>query len=445
MRLAGRPYLPASRDDAQRHGIHLVMQDLNLIGTLTVAENLFLRDLPRRLGFIRYDLIIPEARRLLQRIGMDEIEPTARVGSLGVGRQQMVEIASSLIGESRLLILDEPTAMLTGRETGLLYEQIHRLKGQGTGIIYISHRLEEIKQIADRITVLRDGQVVGVKEVDQVAIDEIVRLMVGRELEAPGAGAGRRIGEVVLEVEALSRGDKVREVGFQVRSGEILGFAGLVGSGRTETMRLIFGADRAERGTIRLHGRPLDLRSPADAVRHGIAMVTEDRKGEGLLLPHPVRVNITLSRLGDVASAGWIDRGKERSVARRVGERLSLRARSVDQPVSELSGGNQQKVVIGRWLHSDSEVMIFDEPTRGIDVGAKFEIYKLIADLAERGKAVLAVSSDLKELMLICDRIAVLSAGKLVRVFERGEWTQEEILSAAFSEYMAKNNDGKKQ
>jgi ribose transport system ATP-binding protein len=438
MRLADRPYAPADKADAERRGVRIVMQELNLIANLTVAENVFLRAMPNRLGVIDYGRMNAAAARLMAEVGLEDVDPARPVRALGVGQQQMVEIAAGLSQRCDVLILDEPTAALTDAETERLFAQIERLTGAGVGVVYISHRMEEIRRVADRITVLRDGRRVATCAAADAGIDQIIHWMVGREL-ADVQPPERRRGEVALRVEHLSRGEAVRDVSFSLHRGEILGFAGLMGSGRTETMRAIFGADRPTAGAIYLHGsdRPARIRSPRAAVRRGIALLTEDRKEQGLLLPLPVRVNVTLNRLRELAVLGeWVRPHAERDVGERLADMLSIRCRSGEQTAGELSGGNQQKLVVARWIYRDCDVLIFDEPTRGIDVGAKFEIYRLLADLAEKGKAILMVSSDLKELLAICDRIAVMSAGKLVNVFERGRWSRHEILAAALSEYV---------
>jgi ribose transport system ATP-binding protein len=439
MRLHGQLYAPRSKVDAERHGIRMVMQELNLIGNLTVAENIFLEHLPHRCGVISYAKLNADARDVMARAGLKDIAPDRLVSSLGVGQQQLTEIAAGLSRRCRLLILDEPTAALTEAETQALFTQIARLKADGTGIIYISHRMEELKRIADRITVLRDGKLVATHPAAEIGIDEIVRLMVGRELGAVHAAERRTRGRVALRAMGLCRGGVVKDVSFEAYRGEILGFAGLMGSGRTETMRLVFGADRADAGTLYLHGSetPARIRSPRDAVRRGLALLTEDRKAQGLLLPLPVRVNVTLARLRDLLRpGGWIRAADERADAGRMVRMLGVRCQGAEQRVAELSGGNQQKVVIAKWLYRDCDILIFDEPTRGIDVGAKFEIYNLLSDLAAKGKAIIVVSSDLKELLAICDRIAVMSAGRLAATFERGEWTQDKIMAAALSGYL---------
>ncbi|MBV8262135.1 MAG: sugar ABC transporter ATP-binding protein, partial [Paraburkholderia sp.] len=401
MTLMGRPYAPASRREAEALGVRMVMQELNLLPTLTVAENLFLERLPQsgplRFGWIDRKRLRENARAAMVQVGLEAIDPDTLVGELGIGHQQLVEIARNLIGAAdgprstgamRVLILDEPTAMLTAREVELLFEQIARLKARGVAIVYISHRLEELERIAQRVAVLRDGRLVRVDAMCNLTPERIVALMVGRELGERIDLGQRRVGASLLKVKGLTRAKAVRDVSFEVRAGEIFGISGLIGAGRTELMRLIYGADRMERGTVALAPtpgaapEPVQIASPADAVRLGIALITEDRKGEGLLLPQPVAANVTLGNVGAVARYGVVDAARENTLARTQIDALRIRTSGPAQPVGELSGGNQQKVVIGRWLARDitqsMRVVLFDEPTRGIDVGAKFDIYALM-------------------------------------------------------------------
>jgi ribose transport system ATP-binding protein len=444
MFLDGSTFAPRSKAEAEHRGVRLVMQELNLIGNLTVAENIFFDQLPHRFGWVDYSRLNAQARLVMREVGLGDIDPTRQVSSLGVAQQQLVEIAAGISRRCRVLILDEPTAALTGAEIERLFTQIRKLKASGVGLVYISHRLEELQNISDLITVLRDGRVVTTRAVSEVTLDEIVRWMVGRELGEAMQRPGRPDGPLAMRVSGLRSGAAVRGVSFEVRRGEILGFAGLMGSGRTETMRAIFGADRPEAGQINLHeaGVPARIRSPRDAVRLGIALLTEDRKSQGLLLPLGVRVNVTLTRLRQLSRwKFWIRRDAEETEAARWAQALRVHCASVEQPVAQLSGGNQQKVVIAKWLFRDCDILIFDEPTRGIDVGAKFEIYELMAELARKGKALIMVSSDLKELLTVCDRIAVMSAGRVAASFWRGEWTEEKIMAAALSGYLGERTN----
>ncbi|MBG6484697.1 sugar ABC transporter ATP-binding protein [Pseudomonas aeruginosa] len=437
LELLGRPYAPASRREAEALGVRMVMQELNLLPTLSVAENLFLHDLPRRAGWIDRRRLRAAAREAMAQVGLEAIDPDTLVGDLGIGHQQMVEIARNLIGDCRLLLLDEPTAMLTAREVDMLFEQVERLRERGVAIVYISHRLEELARISQRIAVLRDGRLVCVEPIERYAADQLVPLMVGRELGERFDRGPRQTGAPLRRVERLRRRGKGQEGAFEVRAGEIFGISGLIGSGRTELLRLLSGAARADGGQVLLGAPPPRprLRSPADSVRQGVARITEDRKGEGLLLDQSISANLALGNLPALARHGVLDRRREEALARRQVAALRVRCADTAQAGGELSGGNQQKVVIGRWLERDCQVLLFDEPTRGIDVGAKFDIYALLAELTRRGKALVVVSSDLRELMLICDRIGVLSAGRMVDTFERDAWTQDALLAAAFAGY----------
>ena len=439
MRLDGAPYRPASRKLAERLGVRMVLQELSLVGSLSVAENLLLDRLPSRAGFIRREALDRAAAAQMALIGLQEIDPRSPVSALGVGHQQMVEIARSLVGECKLLILDEPTATLTSREIDHLFRQIALLKARGVGIVYISHRLDELQQIADRVMVLRDGRHIDTRPIAELTQAAIVQRMVGRDVQESLDRPRRVAGPVAMQVRGMTRGAHVRDVSFDLHRGEVLGLAGLVGSGRTELLRLIFGADRQDRGEVRLGGSttPAMISTPVEAVRAGIGFVTEDRKSQGLLLPLPIRTNTTLANLRAVSRRGWLERAAEGHVVERLRQLLRVRSDSIEQPVDQLSGGNQQKVVFARWLHRDCEVLLLDEPTRGVDIGARADLYAQMDRLAAEGKALLMVSSDLRELMSVCDRIGVMSAGRLVRIFERGQWTQQLLLEAAFSAYAA--------
>jgi ribose transport system ATP-binding protein len=448
MRLGGSAYAPASRSAAEALGVRMVMQELNLLPTLSVAENLFLNRLPQsgplRLGWIDRRKLREDAREAMAQVGLDAIDPDTLVGELGIGHQQMVEIARNLIGDCRVLILDEPTAMLTSREVDLLFEQIDRLKARGVALVYISHRLEELARVAEQIAILRDGKLVHVDRMANLTSDQIVTLMVGREIGERIDLGVRNIGAPLLKIDGMGRGDVVRDVSFEVRAGEIFGVSGLIGAGRTELMRLIYGADVKDRGTVSLAPTPgatpvpVRIATPSDAVREGIALITEDRKGEGLLLPLPIAANVSLGNIGAVARHGVVDTKRENALAAKQIQAMRIRSAGPAQPVGELSGGNQQKVVIGRWLARDCKVLLFDEPTRGIDVGAKFDIYGLMGALAREGRALVVVSSDLRELMLICDRIGVMSAGRMTGIFSRDDWSQDALLAAAFAGYRSR-------
>ena len=472
MRLGGQTYTPTSRRDAEQHGVRMVMQELGLIPTLSVAENLLMGRLPHRAGWLRRDALHAAASKQLAKIGLTHIDPATPVSALGIGQQQMVEIARNLHDDTRILVLDEPTAMLTPRETNYLFDQIAHLTARGVAIIYVSHRLEELRRIADRAAVLRDGRLVDVLPMAGLSEDALVQRMVGRSVNDLEDRPRRTAGPVVMGVEGIGRGTAVQDVSLELRAGEVFGIAGLVGSGRTELLRLLFGADRADRGSVTLYEnfdqkttlaptnqaqaasnsiantassqsalRPPVLRTlargfatPLQAIAAGIGLVTEDRKSQGLLLAQPIRINATLSDLGAVSSGGWLQRGLENRLVQGFIQTLRIRCRGGEQPVGQLSGGNQQKVVFARWLHRPCKVLLLDEPTRGVDVGARAEIYSELDRMAEQGRALLMVSSDLRELMAMADRIGVMSGGRMVAVFERGDWTQQSLLAAAFSE-----------
>ncbi len=442
MRLAGETYAPASRREAERLGVRMVMQELGLVPTLTVAENLLMGRLPHRAGWLRRDVLHTAARAQLAKIGLDSIDPATPVSQLGIGQQQMVEIARNLQDDTRILVLDEPTAMLTPRETTYLFEQIARLTARGVAIVYVSHRLEELRRIADRVAVLRDGRLVDARPMAGMSEDDLVQRMVGRSVSDLEHRPRRSAGAVVMSAQGIGRGTAVQDVSLELRAGEVFGIAGLVGSGRTELVRLLFGADRADRGRVTLHSdtdtAPNVLQrgfaSPMQAIEAGVGLVTEDRKSQGLLLGQSIRINATLSDLSAISRAGWLQRAKESRLVQGFVQTLGIRCRSPEQPVGTLSGGNQQKVVFARWLHREGRVLLLDEPTRGVDVGARAELYGELDRMAASGRALLMVSSDLRELMAMADRIGVMSAGRMVAVFERGQWSEQSLLAAAFSE-----------
>ncbi len=443
MRLSDRLYAPANKQQAESAGVQIVQQELNLISTLSVAENLLLSRLPNRWGVIRGGQLHHRARAALDRFGLQDVDTDTPVGSLGVGRRQIVEIAAALDSDCKLLILDEPTAALSAGETDRLMDWLRRLRDDGTGIIYISHRLDEVSKLADRATFLRDGKYVGTHSTSDLTGTDMVGLMTGEESESHPSASLRSSTEapVAMRVEGISAGI-VRDVSLTVHRGERLGIAGLVGSGRTELLRAIFGADVAESGSVFLgdDARPRRFHHPAEAVASGLAMVTEDRKQNGLLLTQSICVNATLSAMWHAFStAGVIRRHTEDEKVRLMCDSLGVHCSGILQTAGTLSGGNQQKVVIAKWLVRGADVFLFDEPTRGIDVAARRRIFRLIDSLADQGRAVVIVSSDLDELLETCDRIAVMSGGHLVKTFRRSDWSREEIMQAAFSKYMTPN------
>jgi ribose transport system ATP-binding protein len=438
MTFAGERHQPDSLSEAEDGGIGIVMQELNLIDNLSVGENLFFFELPTRHALVDFRRLFAKSREVLDSIGLEHVDPRQMVGTLGVGHQQLIEIARVLNRPRRVLILDEPTAALTDPQIELLFEKIGELKSQGTGIIYVSHRMKEIARIADRITVLRDGRTIGTSATADVTVDDLIRKMAGRSASGSVERQERSPASRAIKVRGLNTPDLLRDVDLDIRYGEILGVAGLIGSGRTELLRAIFGADRIESGSIRLDKSQEDVvfRSPHDAVAHGIGLIPEDRKRQGLLLNQDVVSNVTLPSLPNFRRVmGWIDRGKENRAVEDYRRSLDIRCTGINQVVKELSGGNQQKVSIARWLMKDCDVLLFDEPTRGIDIQSKEAVYELLYQLASQGKAIVVVSSESHELTTICDRIAVLSNGHLAGVFNRDEWTAEMLMAASFSAY----------
>jgi ribose transport system ATP-binding protein len=431
----GEPYRPRTPLDAYGVGIRVVHQELSMLSQLTVAENLLFESLPRRHGLVNFREMNRRAAELLQEVGLD-IAPNIPVSRLGVAQMQLVEIAKALCYDSKLLILDEPTATLTSKEVERLFEILKKLKSKGVTILYISHRLQEIYDIGDTVTVLRDGQVVETRPLAGLAIADIVRMMVGRSIRDEDAFRDDVAVEgELLRVEGLKRNAGAPPASFAVRRGEIVGVAGLVGSGRTETMRALFGADPKIAGGVFIEGARVEINSPRDAVRHGLSLLTEDRKGQGLLLTLPCAVNITITDLAKISRIGLLQREVERRAASALVKELRIKTPSVQQLVGNFSGGNQQKVVIAKWLFRGSKVLICDEPTRGIDVGAKREIYDLLWALAAAGKGIIFVSSDLPELISICHRIIVFAQGKIVGELPRAAFNQQRILSLAYEEY----------
>jgi len=432
LRIDGQPVTGNNPVRARQLGIACIYQQPALFPDLTVAENLAWNLEP--VG--PWHLIHWKARRqraveLLARVGAN-IHPESLVRQLSMPQQQLVEIARALGASARILIMDEPTASLSEQEVVHLLQVIRELRSQGVGIIYISHRLEELFQIADRVTVLRDGESITTKPLAEVDQAELIRLMVGREISAVFPKQTVPIGEVVLELSGLGcRDSGVRDVSLQVRAGEIVGLVGLVGAGRTELARTIFGLTPADSGEIVLAGQSITIRSPAEAVAQGIAYVPEDRRRHGVILDFPVTHNATLAVLREIVSRGWLQFGRERDLARDYVGRLQVKTASLDTPVGHLSGGNQQKVALARWLATRPRVLMLDEPTQGIDVGAKAEIHRLMSELAAQGLAILLISSELPEVLGMSDRLLVMRGGTLVGELSRAEATQEQILSLA--------------
>ncbi len=417
--------------DAMARGIVVIHQEMALAPDLSVAENIFLAELP---ALISWPEMKRRARALIERLGFD-IQPQVVVRDLSVAHQQVVEIAKALSKNARVIVFDEPTAVLSVQDAERLLAIIRDLRAHGVGIVYISHRLDEVFRIADRMTVMKDGSTVGTVERDAVTIDDVIRMMVGRPLDALfGQDVPRTIGAELLKVEGLGRSTAVRDVSLAVRAGEIVGLGGLVGAGRTELVRLIFGADRHDAGRILIEGRDVPIRRPGDGVRAGIGLVPESRKDQGVVLDMPIRINATMARLGPLVGAlGIVRRAAERATVEELSRKLRIKAASQEAPVSSLSGGNQQKVVLAKWFHAGGNVLLFDEPTRGVDVGAKTEIYSLIRSLAAEGKAILVVSSEHHELFGLCDRILVMREGAVVGELMPDAYSEENLLKLAMT------------
>jgi ribose transport system ATP-binding protein len=424
--------IPSPRS-ARKLGISMIHQELSLARHLTVAQNIYVGREPRRFGVVVDDASINrQAEELFERLHL-KLNPRTRVTDLTVANQQMVEIARALSLDTSVLIMDEPTAALTETEIAALFEIIRHLRDQGVGIVHISHRLEELKQIADRVTVMRDGRYVATVGAKETPIDTIISMMVGRTIyEATPELPAEPSHEVVLEARHVRRGRVLRDVSLQLHRGEILGLAGLVGAGRTEVARAIFGADPLDSGEVLLNGRPVRIKSPQDAVAHGIAYLSEDRKRYGLALGLDVELNTVMASMTRfIGWLGYVLTNQTRGIAERQIQRLAIKTPSVRQKVKNLSGGTQQKVVLAKWLTANADVLIFDEPTRGIDVGAKSEIYHLLNDLAQQGKSIIMISSELPEILRMSHRILVMCEGRITGELSASEATQESIMQYA--------------
>jgi ABC-type sugar transport system ATPase subunit len=429
--IAGAPVHFRSPHDSRRAGVAVIYQEFNLVPGLTAAENIFLGQEVSRAGFVAVKRERQRAAGLFQRLGVG-IDLGVPCRRLTTAQQQLVEIAKALAFEARIIVMDEPTAALTSHEAERLFAIIRGLRRQGIAIIYISHRLEEIFAIADRVTVLRDGANVGGGPVGGMTRAQMIQLMVGRELKDEFPRRSSAIGAPRLEVSGLRRGDAVRDVSFVVRRGEIVALTGLVGAGRTEVVRLIFGADCRDAGEIRLDGRLCAIRSPRDAIAAGIGLLTEDRKLQGLVLGQSVRENFGLPNLAQFSRCGFVKQDRERAEFARFVDTLQIKVTDQEQRARNLSGGNQQKVVLAKWLARNCDVLIFDEPTRGIDVGAKYEIYLLMNELAAQGKAIVLISSELPEVLGMADRILVMHVGRVTgEIADARRATQEEIMQLA--------------
>lgn len=428
--LRGEPVVMNSPRDAAAHGIAIIHQELNTLPAMTVAENLAVGHEPTRWGTLNRRRMVADARDKLARIG-STLDPRRELGQLSVGMQQMVEIARAVSEDARILVLDEPTASLSRTESQRLFELIADMKEQGMGLVYISHRMEEVWELADRVTVFRDGRLAGTREKGNISPSEVVRMMVGRDVDDLYARSGRSTGETVLQVEELSDGKGIGPVSLQVRAGEVVCLSGLIGAGRTETARMIFGADKSRSGRVSIRGQQIRSSHPRAAIRAGVGMVPESRKEQALFLDLSVRDNIAITSLRENSVAGVVRDGRVAAAVRSQMERLRIRSNALRLAARSLSGGNQQKLVIARWLLMEPSVLILDEPTRGVDIGAKSEIYALIRELTERGVAVLVVSSDLPEALGISDRILVMKAGRVVKELDARSATEEDVMKYA--------------
>ncbi|MFD0818633.1 sugar ABC transporter ATP-binding protein [Micromonospora zhanjiangensis] len=428
----GEPVTFANPQAAMRAGIATIYQELDLVDDLSVAENAFLGHEPRRFGFIRRGHIARRTRAILGRLGHPEIPPRRMVRSLPAAGKQIVSMARALSHEARLIIMDEPSAVLAHDEVGNLFRIIRELTAQGIAVIYISHRLEEIREIGDRVTVLKDGRTTAANlPARDTPTRELVSRMTGRTIEyvfPPRSGDPDADREELLRVDGLSRAGEFADVSLSVRAGEIVGIAGLVGSGRSELLETIFGARRPSSGTVRMAGRPVRPGSVGAAVRAGMGMAPEERKSQALLLGEPIYRNVTLSTFGRYARLGFTDAGRERAEVDRLADTLELRPRDVRRPVRTLSGGNQQKVVVARWLLGDTRLLLLDEPTRGVDVGARAELYQVIQALAGQGVGVLLVSSEVPEVLGLADRVLVMREGRVVHEAPAGELDEDTVL-----------------
>ncbi len=432
IRIAGEPVEASSPNEMIRRGIAVIYQEPALAPHLSVAENIFMGRLPTRgYGIVDRRRLAEDTAVVAERLGLD-IDPATQVGRLSVARRQMVEIARALSRDARLIVLDEPSAVLADAELDGLVRVMHRLAEKGVAFVYISHRLNEVFRITDRVTVMKDGRVVATERTADLAPDDLVRLMVGRDLgRIYGGRHDAAPGDVALRVSGLTRAGVFEDIDLTVRAGEIVGIAGLAGAGRTEVLRAIHGADPIDAGTIEVFGRQVSIRSPRESIALGIGLLTEDRKADGLLLQQAVGTNMTISRMDEIAPSGVIRTARERGIVDGYIGRLTIRTPSGRTRVRNLSGGNQQKVIFAKWLNARCRILLIDEPTRGVDVGAKREIYLLLRDLAARGTAIVMVSSELPEVLGVSDRVVVMREGRVVATLDAAEASEERVMAFA--------------
>ena len=429
----------AAPAESQAAGIAIIHQELAMLPSLSVMENIFMGRMPARSGWISWKDMEQRTRKLLNEVGL-EVAPQTRVRDLSTSQSQLVEIATALSLSATLISMDEPNSSLSETETQRLFQVIDNLKSQGVAVIFVSHRIEEVLQIADRITVLRDGQHVGTIDRADATIDKVISMMVGRELERVLRPEGHLFGEVLLEVKGLTRKGVLEDVSFSLRKGEILGLAGLVGAGRSETARVIFGADQRDGGEVRLENQPVIFKSPQDAIAHGLGMVPEDRKKMALFMTKPVRWNISMTQLPRISPSGIVRARKESALANDFVQRLRVRVPNIETLERNLSGGNQQKTVLARWLATNPKLLILDEPTHGVDVGAKAEIYEMMRELAKQGIGIILISSELSEILAMSDRIVVMHEGRVTAILDHAEATEDNIM--AYATGVAGNGNG---
>lgn len=426
----GKPYDINSVEMARAAGVSIIHQELVLVPWLSIKENIFLGREPKtKLGLVDYDAMYRETKRYLNDFGLD-LDPNAPIAELTIAQQQMVEIVKAISFSARIVVMDEPTSSLAEKETENLFENVRKLTARGIGIIYISHRMSELEQIADRVTVMRDGEYVGTRDAKTTPLDDLIAMMVGRSMTNYYTRTYNEPGEVALKVEGLCSA-KVHDVSFEARRGEIVGFSGLVGAGRSETMQAIFGLDKVTAGTVTLEGKEIQGKRPEEILKSGIGLVPENRRDQGMFGVMDLKFNLTLKVLDEFIHGVAVDAGRERAIASKGFRDLSVKAPGLDTPIASLSGGNQQKVIIASWLAAGPKVLILDEPTRGIDVGAKSEIYTIMNELAKQGVTILMVSSDLPEVLNMSDRIVVMCEGTVTKILDHTEATQEKIMQHA--------------
>jgi ABC-type sugar transport system ATPase subunit len=438
LEVAGKTVRWHSPHDAAGRGVSVIHQELSLVPSMTVADNLFLGDLPTKNGFVRTREMRERSRSALEKVGLT-VSPDTLVGDLPIATQQLVEVAKALRRSAKVVVMDEPTSALNVQEAERLFQLIAELKSQGCGVVYISHKMDEIERLADRITVLRDGEWIATEPAAQIPPDRLVRLMVGdKDMRAAVAYKPPNRGEPILEAELVSVRSQGRElvsdVSLSVRKGEVLGLAGLEGSGNSALLLGLFGSfGPLPAGSLRIAGKPVRISSPSEAIKHGVALLTSDRKASGLILPLSVAANITLADIRRLSSGGWRRPRMESAVARNLADRLKVRAASLEMPVGELSGGNQQKVALAKWVQTEPQVLLLDEPTRGIDINAKREIYALIEQWKEAGMGIVLITSELPELLLLSDRIMVMHRGRVIRELSRDQADADSVVQAAMN------------